>query len=88
MKALISPNEKAEKISSWDTETIDSQDHYYPVYTEITNGCRIVQTSDTEFDVASPLYWVDCSADLDASSNYFDTSDNTIKAINHVEAPA
>lgn len=87
MKALISPNEKAQQISSWTSETVDGRTSNYAVYSDITNGCRIVQTSETEFDVASPLYWVDCASDLDVNTNYFDTSDNTIKAITNAAEP-
>jgi len=81
MKALISPNEKVRQVTSWTTETVDGITETYPVYTDIPNGCRIAQTSETGFDVASPLYWVDCASDLDETTHYFDMSDNTIKVI-------
>ena len=87
MKALISPDEKVQQISSWTSETVDGRTSNYAVYTDIPNGCRIVQTSETEFEVASPLNWVDCASDLDATANYYDTSDNTIKAISNAAEP-
>jgi hypothetical protein len=56
MKALISPNE------SFDLSWISSWNENIPVYSEILNCQRIAEVkSDTEvFEVAQPLYWVDC----------------------------
>lgn len=58
MKALISPNELVQQITSW--EQVDGV--YQPVYTVL--GLRIAQTSETSFEVAPPLFWVDCADDV------------------------
>ena len=87
MKALISPNEKVQQITSWTSETVDGRTTQISVNSDISNGCRIVQISETEFEVASPLHWVDCASDLDITANYFDTSDNTIKTITNAAEP-
>ena len=42
-------------------------------------GIRIAQVSDESFEVALPLYWIDCSDDIQADFYYFDETDNTIK---------
>lgn len=88
MKALISPNEKVQQITSWTVETTEELITKIPIFTDIPNGCRIAQTNETEFDVASPLYWVDCASDLDETTHYFDMSDNTIKMIINEPAPS
>ena len=87
MKALISPNEKVQQITSWTTKIVDGIKIVDPVRTDIPNGCRIAQTIEVEFDVASPLYWIDCASDLDETTHYFDMSDNTIKVITNEPQP-
>lgn len=64
MKALISPDEI--------------------VYNEITNeilGSRIAQiVSDNQiFEVAEPLFWVDCDIDIKEYKVYWDKTTETIK---------
>jgi hypothetical protein len=44
-------------------------------------GIRIAQVSDEAFEVALPLYWIDCSDDTQADFYYFDETDNTIKQV-------
>jgi len=65
MKALISPNESFNLtwISSWDgTE---------PVYSEILNCQRVAEVELSPFEVAQPLFWVDCPDDCKADQWYF-----------------
>jgi hypothetical protein len=49
----------------------------------VTNGYRIAQVEPAEniFDVAEPLYWMDCSDDVIADRWYFDSTENTIKEV-------
>lgn len=54
--ALISPNEKVQYISSWDGQM--------PVYSEA--GERIAEVTATPFEVAQPLFWVDCADEITA----------------------
>lgn len=42
-------------------------------------GFRVAQVADNQFDVASPLFWVDCSNDVKADQFWYDPSDETIK---------
>ena len=44
-------------------------------------GIRIAQVSNEAFDVALPLYWIDCDDSIEADVYYFDSLDNTIKQI-------
>jgi len=60
MKALIAPNESfnLDWISSWQKEG----DIWIPLISELSNCYRIAQVEpdDKTFDVAEPLFWVDC----------------------------
>jgi hypothetical protein len=35
------------------------------------SGCRVVQTNQFAFEVADPLYWIDCPDDLVANEWYW-----------------
>ena len=50
-------------------------------YFDGTNGYRVADTSQTGFEVASPLFWVDCSGDVVADQFYYDPVSNDIKAV-------
>ena len=75
MKALISPNEKTDYkwISSWNNNV--------PVYSEISNCTRIAQVEpdDKTFEVAEPLFWVDCSDECVADVWYYKDGQILIK---------
>jgi hypothetical protein len=74
-KALISPNESPiQYISSW-TETNQ------PIYSTYPNSCRVAEVTQTEFEVAPPLFWVDCDDSVVADQFYFDTVTNEILPI-------
>lgn len=68
-KALISPNEKVSYISGWDGQN--------PVYTEL--GQRVAEVATTSFEVAAPLFWLDCADDVVADQFYYDNT--AIRAI-------
>lgn len=72
-KALISPEEQIGFISSW-TEDNPPQ----AVFTTIPNSQRVAQVENQSFEVASPLFWVDCADDVVADFWYYD---NAIKEI-------
>jgi hypothetical protein len=42
-------------------------------------GYRVAEIHETGFEVAYPLFWVDCPDDLIADSKWFDPIDNTFK---------
>ena len=84
-KALINPADFVYKIVSW--ETYDGGTNFRPTREIIENSHCITQIEDTEHEVASPLHWVTCNADVTVESFYFDSSDSTIKPINHATDP-
>jgi hypothetical protein len=90
MKALIDPNSTVERISAWTNPTTDSDGftHYTSTLEEITNGQIICEIKDTEFQVADPLFWVDCNSSVTAEDYYYDGSDSTIKLINNEPFPS
>lgn len=67
MKALISPNESFNLswISSWDEDT--------PIGSEILNCQRVaeVQPDDKIFEVAQPLFWLNCPDNCKADTWYY-----------------
>lgn len=46
---------------------------------EESNHKIVAEISDSEFDVASPLFWVDCADDLDAVASHYNTTTETIE---------
>jgi hypothetical protein len=83
-KALISPNESPiQYISGWGDEP-----PYKAVYSNYENSCRVAEVCDTEFEVAQPLFWVDCANDVLADQFYYDTATQAINPIVNVPSPA
>lgn len=72
MKALIDPSASARYIASWTGTPLK------PVYETYPNSARICEVVDTEFDVAAPLFWVDCDASVIADQFYYDTQQTII----------
>lgn len=68
-KALISPNERVEYISSW---VQISEKIFMPQITVLENAARIAEVADNEFEVGSPLFWVECGDSVVADVFYFD----------------
>lgn len=77
MKALISPDEKVFCITAWNMDT----NPITPIYTEIPNSDRVAEVCNTTFEVASPLFWIDCADNVIADVYYYDNSDQTIKLV-------
>lgn len=71
--ALISPNEDVSWLSDWSNDQ--------PIYTLISNANRIAEVSTTQFEVASPLFWIACADDVIADLFYYDSVTQTICAI-------
>jgi hypothetical protein len=88
MKALISPNDSTPQyISSWQQgETVNNVVIYTKVFSDIPNAQRVAQVEDATFEVADPLFWVDCNSSVIADQWYYDTSDSTIKEIEPLNA--
>ena len=76
-KALISPNESSiQYISSW-----QDVPPYNAIYSNYPNSCRVAEVTDTDFEIAPPLFWVDCADDVVADQFYFNTATNEILPI-------
>lgn len=44
-------------------------------------GCRVAQVEEVEFDVAAPLFWVDCDDTIKADKFWYNLSDETFNVI-------
>lgn len=66
MKALISPNEKV------NVHTIDGIQEF---------SSRIAQISEQAFDIASPLFWVDCDDSVGTETHYYDAQSSSFIAL-------
>lgn len=66
--ALISPNESVQALTSWN----EVNGKWYPVFTDIPNGARIAEVADVPFEVAQPLFWVECADDVNGTEFYYD----------------
>jgi hypothetical protein len=82
-KALINPNLEAMYISDWYYDSFQKKE--VEIYTEIANAQLICDTSPVAFEVAEPLFWVDCDDSVISYQYYLDTTDNLIKEI--INAP-
>ena len=85
MKALVNPQVEAEKIVGyvWSSETKS----YIAIYEPIPNSAILCDFTEVEFDVAPPLFWIDCEERLDPFFYYYDLISKTIKYIDHAEIP-
>jgi hypothetical protein len=82
-KALVNPTQTVSYISEWQYNSLTQ--NYAPVYSVYENSQSIQDVEDVEFEVAQPLYWLDCEDTVVAYRWYLDSSDNQIKEI--VDAP-
>lgn len=79
-KALINPlNTNIYYVSSWaEVIPVTSPVTYTQNYTSISNSCEITEVSDSEFEVALPLFWVDCEDNVTPEEYYYNTSTELI----------
>lgn len=80
--ALISPSEKVLYISaSVATGEFDihGNEMYEDTFSEKQG--RIAEISANTFEVASPLFWVECADDVTSQTHYFDSATNTIQPL-------
>jgi hypothetical protein len=73
MRALISPNEVYTHrwVTSWQQEEGEQDTIWTPEYSTINNCQRVVEVKETEFQVALPLFWVDCVEECTPADWYF-----------------
>jgi hypothetical protein len=50
-------------------------------------GYRVAEVSKVSFDVAPPLFWIDCDESIVQDIFWYDPSDQTIKPIHEPEPP-
>jgi len=67
MKALISPQ-----------ELVQVPTYVGGVLTAIQRPARVCEVAPAEFEVASPLFWVDAPENLDLQSCYYDMDSQQI----------
>jgi hypothetical protein len=90
MKALISPNESVSYISSWVWEKVKTpsgQEVYaWVAKSSVLEGAqRVAEVEENIFEVAEPLFWVDCPDACVADQWY--CKDNLCSVIPNVPAP-
>ena len=78
MKALISPNEifNHTYVTQWEQrgtrETSNGiEPAYFATLNTIENCVRVADVAETEFEVAEPLFWVDCSDECTRDNCYY-----------------
>lgn len=69
--ALVSPNEQVSYISAWDGQT--------PVYTVL--GQRVAEVANAQFEVAPPLFWLECADDVTAMYFYYNATSQAVEQI-------
>jgi hypothetical protein len=74
--ALISPNEQVSWISGWTTGDVPQ-----PIYTTIPNAQRVAEVTTTQFEVAPPLFWVNCADNVVADLFYYDSVTHVINPV-------
>lgn len=88
MKALIDPSNLVNHIVAWELNpnpTPFKPQKYFPIYETYSNSARVAEVCSTQFEVAPPLFWVDCTDDIVADQFYYDTIAFTFNVI--VNAP-
>lgn len=83
-KALISPGEEVRKIVAWEQD----QESWIPNLEVIPNGARIAEVADVAFEVAPPLFWVDCDDTVPERNCYYDTVQQLVLDVAHAPHPA
>lgn len=79
MKALIDVRFSVSHLSAWEGTPLK------PVYSDYENSARVCEVSDNDFQVAEPLFWIDCDPLIIADQFWYDTNDGSINPI--VNAP-
>lgn len=73
-KALISPNEKIMYISGWDTTKSPNE----AIISFAPDLVRIAEICDNSFEVAAPLFWVDCDDEVSVETHAYNEATNQI----------
>ncbi len=76
-KGLIDPNTVVYYVSAWQSPSKEKEP-YTPVLSEVPNSDRLAEVLNTEFEVASPLFWVDCPDNAVADQWYYNNATNQV----------
>ena len=79
MKALISPNEMSPYVASWTYNIITKS--WEPVFEDVPDSWRVAQVQETDFEVASPMFWTECADNIVADEWFYQTSTGEILPI-------
>jgi hypothetical protein len=71
-KALIDIYGVVNTVVGWDAIPDTDPQRYSAVMGAVPNALRICQVEAVAFDVATPLYWVDCPDETIADVYYYD----------------
>lgn len=72
-EAMISPQEERQYQSGWDDSTTPPS----PIYVYGWRVAQVVPLGQT-FPMAEPIFWMECSDDVEQDLYYYDTTQNEI----------
>ncbi len=76
-KGLIDPNTVVYYVSNWAAPAKDG-DPYTPVVSEVPNSDRLAEVTNADFEIASPLFWVDCPDEAVADQWYYNNASQQV----------
>lgn len=83
MFALLNPNVKARQLTGW----VKFSGQLEPVYQDIDNSQLVLDKSENQFEVTSPLYWKECPSDVVVQGSYLNTQTQGYQPIPNPVAP-
>ena len=84
MNALINPNESVNHTVGWELNPNwngNPNSKYLAISEIIPNAQRVCEVAENTFEIAEPLFWMDCANDVIADRFYYDDISKTIKPI-------
>jgi hypothetical protein len=72
MKALIESSSYPQKISGWAYDSASKK--FLEIWETIPDTSRVAQVSKESFEVAPPLFWVECGNSVVADEWYYDNA--------------
>lgn len=86
MKCLIDPRVTVQHISNWNFDSVKK--YYIPEFTDYENSARVCQVQEQSFEIAPPLFWVDCSNDVVADGFWYNTETQQISPVINQPEPS
>jgi hypothetical protein len=85
--ALISPNwSPINYVSSWEIDP-NFEDAYIAIYSPLSNSQGVSQVSNETFEVAEPLFWIECDDIVTVEAWYYNTVNKDLELIPNVPYP-